>query len=48
VLDIVGEAAPKPHKLTPFARVEGTRITYPAPPADDAVPGEPGLFGAGQ
>jgi uncharacterized protein (DUF488 family) len=48
VLDIVGEAAPKPHKLTPFARVEGTRITYPAPAADEANPGEPGLFGAGQ
>ena len=48
VLDIVGEAAPKPHALTPFARVDGTRITYPAPPADDAAGGQPGLFDPAQ
>jgi len=38
VLDIVSESKATPHKLTPFARVEGTRITYPAPdePADAA------------
>jgi uncharacterized protein (DUF488 family) len=38
VLDVVGEAEAKPHKLTPFARVEGTRITYPpaTEPADAA------------
>src|SRR5690348_690373 len=29
-LEIVGNSAPKPHKLTPFARVRGTEITYPA------------------
>ncbi len=27
---ITGRNQPRPHKLTPFARVEGTRITYPA------------------
>jgi uncharacterized protein (DUF488 family) len=30
VLEIVSASPPKPHKLTPFARVRGTRITYPA------------------
>lgn len=30
VLEIVSSAEPKEHKLTPFARVEGARITYPA------------------
>lgn len=29
VLEIVGDSAPKPHKITPFARVRGTEITYP-------------------
>ena len=29
VLEIVGSASPKPHKLTPFAHVDGTHITYP-------------------
>ena len=29
VLDIVGTSVPRPHKLTPFARVHGMRITYP-------------------
>lgn len=29
VLDIVGETEPAPHKLTPFARLDGVRITYP-------------------
>jgi uncharacterized protein (DUF488 family) len=37
VLEIVGDSPPKPHRLTPFAVVDGIRITYPA--------GEPaGLF----
>jgi uncharacterized protein (DUF488 family) len=27
---ITSKSEPQPHKLTPFARVEGTRITYPA------------------
>jgi len=31
VLEIVSAASPKEHVLTPFARVRGTRITYPAP-----------------
>jgi uncharacterized protein (DUF488 family) len=30
VLEIVGPSTPKAHKLTPFARPRGTRITYPA------------------
>jgi len=29
-LEIIGPAKPKEHKLTSFARVRGTRITYPA------------------
>lgn len=29
VMDIVSASPPRPHKLTPFARVRGTRITYP-------------------
>ncbi len=28
---ITGKSQPRPHNLTPFARVDGTRITYPAP-----------------
>jgi uncharacterized protein (DUF488 family) len=28
-LDIVGPQPPRPHRLTPFAQVDGTRITYP-------------------
>ena len=27
-----------PHKLTPFAHVEGTRITYPALAEDESAP----------
>lgn len=34
VLEIVGTSAPKPHKMTPFARVRGTEITYPADSGD--------------
>ena len=30
VLDIMSETSATPHELTAFARVEGTRITYPA------------------
>jgi uncharacterized protein (DUF488 family) len=46
VLDITSESPPKPHKLTPFARVDGVRVTYPpetksTSPAHD---GGPGLF----
>jgi hypothetical protein len=29
VEDIIGPQKPAPHKLTPFARVEGRRISYP-------------------
>ncbi|MDQ2844274.1 MAG: DUF488 domain-containing protein, partial [Acidobacteriota bacterium] len=29
VLDIMSEKSAKPHKLTPWARVDGVRITYP-------------------
>jgi hypothetical protein len=29
VMEIVDSSPPKPHKLTPFARVDGTRVTYP-------------------
>ncbi|HWF38869.1 MAG TPA: DUF488 domain-containing protein [Candidatus Acidoferrales bacterium] len=29
VLEIISDAAPKEHTLTPFARVEGARVTYP-------------------
>jgi hypothetical protein len=29
VLDIMSEKAAKPHTLTPFAQVEGQRLTYP-------------------
>jgi uncharacterized protein (DUF488 family) len=43
VLDILGENDPTPHKLTPFARVDGVRITYPAPAAD-AETAQGGLF----
>lgn len=31
VIDILSETSFRTHKLTPFAHVEGTRITYPAP-----------------
>lgn len=31
VLDIIGNAAPKPHTLTSFAMVDGTTVTYPPP-----------------
>lgn len=34
VRDIVGEREPTPHRLTPFARVDGTTVTYPPPAAD--------------
>ncbi|MGB3954076.1 MAG: DUF488 domain-containing protein [Brooklawnia sp.] len=42
VLDIIGEAAPKPHKLTSFAVVDGQQVSYPGPTADqvDAEPAD--------
>jgi uncharacterized protein (DUF488 family) len=30
VEEIIGPQKPKPHKLTPFAQVDGTHITYPS------------------
>ena len=30
VEDIVGPGSRRPHRLTPFARVDGARVTYPA------------------
>ena len=30
VLDVMSATKASPHKLTPFARVEGTQVTYPA------------------
>jgi len=36
VLDIISLAEPKPHKLTDFAKVAGTTITYP--PLDEPPP----------
>ena len=41
VEDIIGPAARRPHALTAFAHVEGTRITYP--PLED-VPEQTSLF----
>ena len=32
VLDVMGRTKATPHKLTPFARVDGTTITYPGDP----------------
>lgn len=44
VLDIIGQGEPKPRRLTPWAVVDGTQITYPAQDesADrEATEGEP-------
>jgi uncharacterized protein (DUF488 family) len=30
VIDILSETSAKPHKMTPWAHIDGTRITYPA------------------
>ncbi|HPW56479.1 MAG: DUF488 domain-containing protein [Thermoanaerobaculaceae bacterium] len=32
VIEILGERSERRHRLTPFARVEGTRLTYPPAP----------------
>lgn len=37
VLDIMSAEVARPHELTSFAVVDGTRITYPARPAGDAA-----------
>ncbi len=34
VVHIMGAEKGSPHKLTPWATVEGTRVTYPGPPPD--------------
>lgn len=36
VQDIISRSSAKPHKLTPWARVEGIRITYPAAGGQDS------------
>jgi hypothetical protein len=36
VEEIVSETRRTPHKLTPFARVDGTSVTYPAIDAGQA------------
>jgi hypothetical protein len=33
---LLGKQARRPHKLTPFAQVEGMRITYPSEAEGDA------------
>jgi uncharacterized protein (DUF488 family) len=33
--EILGPGKARPHRLTPFAKVEGERITYPAEPAEE-------------
>ena len=38
-LEIISPERSQPHKLTPFAHVEGTRVTYPAP-ATEPINGE--------
>jgi len=40
--EVIGLKEARPHKLTPFARVDGTRILYPAEAAPDAREGLPG------
>jgi uncharacterized protein (DUF488 family) len=32
---IVGRGRTRPHRLTPFARIEGRQVTYPGPAPDD-------------
>ncbi len=31
---VTGRGKPRPHRLTPFARIDGRRVSYPAPPPD--------------
>jgi len=31
--NIIGSSGAQPHKITPFAKVDGARVTYPAPDA---------------
>jgi hypothetical protein len=39
VIDIMSATQATPRKLTPFARVEGTRVTYPAEDANASSEG---------
>jgi uncharacterized protein (DUF488 family) len=41
VLDVMTPTSAKPHKLTPFARVNGTHITYPPEQASLLFPTRP-------
>lgn len=51
VAHIVSDAPPRAHALTPSARVEGTRLTYPGPlqlfPSDEDAPARRGLSPGG-
>jgi uncharacterized protein (DUF488 family) len=38
VLHIMGPGAARPHVLTPWARVDGARVTYPGEPAGRGLP----------
>lgn len=42
VLDIMSRTKATPHQLTPFARLDGTALTYPDPPGDKASVPKPG------
>jgi len=37
VIDIIGEKSSKPHMLTPWAKVDGHKVTYPGPASALAV-----------
>jgi uncharacterized protein (DUF488 family) len=39
VLDVTSATKATPHRLTPFARVEGTRVTYPPEGTVEQAPG---------
>jgi uncharacterized protein (DUF488 family) len=45
VLEIVGAAEPEEHALTPFARVAGTRVTYPSDQSSLALEDKPSQSG---
>jgi uncharacterized protein (DUF488 family) len=40
VLEISSDSLAKPHRVTPFARIEGTEITYPAESAQLRLPAD--------
>ena len=42
---IMGRDGSQPHRLTPFARVAGTRLTYPAPDEGNGVLGSEQFLG---